>query len=525
MKKTPVLIIGAGPTGLTLACELAKRNIAFRIIERSREYPRGSRAKGVQPRSLEILNELGIVREAIEFGSTTLPFRRFNGNMPLGDVQRPDFPRPDTQFTRGLIIPQWKIEELLRAKLSSFGVVPELGTELLDFTQSESGVDAVFQQADASETLTCDWMVACDGGKSNTRRVLQIPFAGETHEDERMLVGDVEIEGLTPDAWHIWPHPVYGFGVALCPFAHTNTWQIQAIALPDERGHLPEPTLETFNRIFQEMAQMPEVVIKNSTWQSLYRVNVRMAEKYRVGRVFIAGDAAHAHSIAGGLGMNTGIQDAFNLGWKLAAVLQGADPALLDTYEEERLPIAAWTLNISSSRQKAIMDAKDQSGGGMAGTATKDTTQLNLNYRHSSLSAEFLPDASRIQPPEYAQPADKQQADNPADQQLTRLRAGDRAPDAKLADGSWLFDVYRGPEFVVLGIGAVAQALTRIKDQFAGRIKTALLTDAAAVAAFGGQADPATPGTLFVIRPDGYIGLIAAPDQGTAVADWLRRIS
>ena len=526
MKKIPVLIIGAGPTGLTLACELAKRNITFRLVERSTEYPRGSRAKGVQPRSLEILNELGIAREAIEFGSLTLPFRRFKGNQALGDVQRPDFPRPDTQFTRGLIIPQWKIEELLRAKLASFGVVPELGTELLEFTQSETGVEAVLQKSGGPETVACDWMVACDGGKSNTRRALQIAFAGETHEDERLLVGDVEVDGLTPDAWHVWPHPVYGFGLALCPFAHTKSWQIQAIALPNERGHLPEPTLEVFNKLFQEFAQMPEVVLKNSTWQSLYRVNVRMAEKYRVGRVFIAGDAAHAHSIAGGLGMNTGIQDAFNLGWKLAAVVKGsAAPALLDTYEEERLPIAAWTLNISSSRQKAIMESKDQTGGGMAGTATKDTTQLNLNYRYGSLSTELTTPGQTPDP---------------------QVRAGDRAPDARLSDGTWLFDLHRGPQFTVFGTGQTAATLRQIDDHFAGQIKTHLLTDKATIDAFTAtapdrdqphtkiqqatetqpgsattQPGPETPDAIYVIRPDGYIGMIAGRNQRTAVIDWL----
>jgi 2-polyprenyl-6-methoxyphenol hydroxylase-like FAD-dependent oxidoreductase len=500
MNKLPVLIIGAGPTGLTLACELARRNIACRIVERSAEYPRGSRAKGVQPRSLEVFNDLGIVEKVLVFGNTDLPFRRLKGNVVLGDVPRPNFPRPDTQFTRGVIIPQWKIEELLREKLAEFGVVPELGVELVGFKELEAGVDgdvAVgagvevrLQGLGGTEVVACDYMIGCDGGKSFIRKALEINFAGETHEDERLLVGDVEIDGLVPDAWYTWPHPVYGFGVALCPFAHTKTWQLQAIALPDERGHLPEPTLETFNRVFQEFAQMPGVVLKNSTWQSLYRVNVRMAEGYRVGRVFIAGDAAHAHSIAGGLGMNTGIQDAYNLGWKLAAVLQGdATAGLLDTYEEERLPIAAWTLNISSARQKEVMDAAG--GGGMAGTATKDTTQLNLNYRYSSLSVE-LADGSGS------------------------LRAGDRAPDARLSDGSWLFDLYRGTAFVVLGIGEAAAVLDSVKSQFGGKVKTELLTDVAAIAAFGRQG-------VFVVRPDGYIGLVAAADQVLAVTDWLSR--
>jgi 2-polyprenyl-6-methoxyphenol hydroxylase-like FAD-dependent oxidoreductase len=498
MHQLPVLIIGAGPTGLTLACELARRNIAVRIVDRSVEYPRGSRAKGVQPRSLEVFNDLGMVEKVLAFGSTDLPFRRLKGNAVLGDVPRPNFPRPDTQFTRGVIIPQWKIEALLREQLAEFGVIPELGVELVGFRETEAGVEASLQKAGGTESVACDYMIGCDGGKSFIRKALEIDFVGETHEDERLLVGDVQIDGLVPDAWYTWPHPVYGFGLALCPFAHTKSWQFQAIALPDERGHLPEPTLETFNRIFQHFAQMPAVVLTNSTWQSLYRVNVRMSEKYRVGRVFIAGDAAHAHSIAGGLGMNTGIQDAYNLGWKLAAVLQGdANPSLLDTYEEERLPIAAWTLNISSARQKEVMDAAG--AGGMAGVATKDTTQLNLNYRYSSLSVELADGPGRSLPGGSG-----------------HLRAGDRAPDAHLSDGSWLFDVYRGTAFVVLGIGVAATVLDSVKARFGGKVKTELLTDEAAMAAFGAQG-------IFVIRPDGYIGLIAAADQVVAVTEWLSK--
>jgi 2-polyprenyl-6-methoxyphenol hydroxylase-like FAD-dependent oxidoreductase len=428
----------------------------------------------------------------VEAGTTHVVFRRFNGNQLVGDVARDIFPREDTRYIKGLMIPQWKVEEILREKLSSFNVHVELSTELVHFSQTDDTVTAILKTPAGTEELQCDYMVGCDGGKSNVRKSLGIKFEGETHEDEKALVGDVEVEGLTPDAWHIWLHPKFGFGFALCPFKCTSSWQLQAIAVPDSNGEIPEPTLETFNRIFQERAQMPEVKLKNATWQSLYRVNVRMADQYRAGRVFIAGDAAHVHSIAGGLGMNTGIQDAYNLGWKLASVLhKNASRALLDTYEEERLPVAAWTLNISSERQKMMADSVKPGGnGGMHTIGTKDTTQLNLNYRNSSLSMNLNKNEGSLQ-------------------------AGDRAPDGHFADGSWLFDLYRGTHFTVLGFGATQETIDDINKTFNGEVKAFLMKEPPVMKAFGyGKA-------LIPVRPDGYIGMIAGPDDLIAVKDYL----
>jgi 2-polyprenyl-6-methoxyphenol hydroxylase-like FAD-dependent oxidoreductase len=494
MNDTSVLIIGAGPTGLTLACELARRNIPVRIIERMPEYPKGSRAKGLQPRSLEVFDDLGIAGKATDAGNRDIIFRRFNGPQLLGDVKRDIFPREDTRFIQGLMIPQWKVEEILREKLSDYQVPVELSTELIGFSQTDDTVTAILKTPNGTEEMHCTYMVGCDGGKSRVRKLLGIEFEGETHEEEKALIGDVEVEGLVPDAWHIWLHPQYGFAFALCPFKGTNSWQLQALATPDENGQIPEPTLETFNRLFQERAQMPEVKLKKATWQSVYRVNVRMANQYRKGRVFIAGDAAHVHSIAGGLGMNTGIQDAYNLGWKMAAVLQkDALPSLLDTYEEERLPIAAWTLNISSERQKAMADSVKQGGdGGLHKIATKDTTQLNLNYRNSSLSAKV----------------------NPFEESL---QAGDRAPDVQLKDGSWLFDLYRGTHFTVLGFGAAQDTIGHINRSFNRGVKAFLIAEPKVVKAFG------NPEALIVIRPDGYIGMTAGPADLIAVKEYLKK--
>lgn len=485
-----VLITGAGPTGLTLAIELARRNINIRIIDRSPEYPVGSRAKGLQPRSLEIMADLEVAEELIAAGSTDVIFRRFNRNELLGDIKPEIFTRRDTRYSKGVLLPQWKVEDVLRAKLRLLGIEVEWGTELIDFSQSGTVVNAILKSQHGEETVNCAYMIGCDGGKSKVRKALGIKFEGETYEEERAFVGDVEVDGLTPDAWHIWMHPQMGFGFSLCPFACTTSWQLQTMALPDAEGQLTEPDLETFSRLFAERTGMEGVTLKNATWASLYRVNIRMADRFRSGRVFIAGDAAHVHSIAGGLGMNTGIQDAYNLGWKLAHVLnQQADERLLDTYEEERLPIAAWTLNISSERHRVVAEAIKKSGdGGLHNIATKDTTQLNLNYRYSSLSSN----ANDVQ---------------------TGVQAGDRAPDSLLPDGSWLSDVYRGTHFTVLRSGS-DRSNEIWPASFGDKIREFSLPDDISLL-FG------TARANYVVRPDGYIGLISDDDE--AVYNYLSK--
>jgi 2-polyprenyl-6-methoxyphenol hydroxylase-like FAD-dependent oxidoreductase len=356
MNHTNVLIIGAGPVGLTLACELARRNVPFRIIERSAAAPQGSRAKALQPRSLEILNDLGIAEDLMAIGTTELPYRKYAGSQLLGETPRTGFPRNDTRYPKTLLLPQPAVESALRSKLEELGGKVEWATELVDFTQQDNAIQCKLENPNWSEELTATYMIACDGGKSTTRKKLGIRFVGETHQEEQLWVGDVEVGGLEPDAWYNWLSPVYGIAFALFPFKGSNQWQLQAVMPPDENGQVPTPTLEGFNQLFKERTGIPAVTLTNSTWQSIYRVNVRRAETYRAGNAFVAGDAAHVHSIAGGMGMNTGIQDAYNLGWKLAAVINGeAEDQLLDTYGEERIPIADWLLETTSQRQKVML--------------------------------------------------------------------------------------------------------------------------------------------------------------------------
>ncbi|MVM35986.1 3-(3-hydroxyphenyl)propionate hydroxylase [Spirosoma sp. HMF4905] len=471
MNNTTVLIIGAGPVGLTLACEMARRAIPYRIVERSAEPPHGSRAKALQPRSLEILNDLGIAEALMPLGYTDLPYRKFNGNQFIGETPRTSFLREDTRYPKILLLPQYKVEAELRAKLNELGGTVEWSTELVEFTQLDNSITCRLEHPNWTEELRCTYMVACDGGKSTTRKKLGINFVGETHSLEQLWVGDVDVEGLKPDAWYNWLSPEFGLAFALFPFKDSTSWQLQAVMPPDADGNTPTPTLEGFNQLFKERTQMEGVTFTNSTWQSIYRVNIRRAEQYRIGNAFIAGDACHVHSIAGGMGMNTGIQDAYNLGWKLAAVIQGeANDRLLDTYAEERIPIADWLLKTTSERQQVMIKAATAGKGGFETLATKDGTQLNLNYRESSLTVKGLATQSTIQP-------------------------GDRAPDVQLADGSWLSEQLRGPEWKLL-------LLNNVEVEPNNHLKIINVDDKALMKAYGFSEG------MVLIRPDGYIALI-----------------
>lgn len=217
---------------------------------------------------------------------------------------------------------------------------------------------------------------------------------------------------------------------------------------------------------------MEGIKFTKSTWQSIYCVNIRRATRYRAGNVFIAGDACHVHSIAGGMGMNTGIQDAYNLGWKLATVINGdAHDGLLDTYEEERIPIADRLLKVTSELQRVMINATTTGKGGIETLATNDGTQLNLNYHDSSLTVKSNATESHLQ-------------------------AGDRAPDVQLTDGSWFSDQLRGITWKLLIFGDK-------KIESNKYVKVINAADKAVIKAYG------LLNGMVLIRPDGHIALIS----------------
>jgi 2-polyprenyl-6-methoxyphenol hydroxylase-like FAD-dependent oxidoreductase len=478
-----VLIVGAGPTGLALACILARRGLAFRIIDKAAEYFVGSRGKGLQPRSLEVLEDLGVIDRVLANGRFHLPFRAYDGATVHGDrdMHAERFPTPDVPYASPLIIPQWRVEEILRERLAQYGGHVELSTELIGFAQDSAGVTATLGRPSGDrEQLAAEYMVGADGGHSFVRKELGVGFEGETWKDERMLVGDVRVEGLDREHWHSWPkHP--GGWVALCPLPATDTFQFQAQIAPDEPD---QPTLQRFQQIIDERTGGCGLRLYDATWLSLYRANVRMVDRFRVSRVFLAGDAAHVHSPAGGQGMNTGIQDAYNLGWKLAEVLAGAPGELLETYEEERLPVAAAVLGITTKLHRTPFTGtlQDMRRG-------PETLQLGLHYRGGSLS--------------------KDERDLPGS-----VQAGDRAPDAPCHDAAGqpvrLFDLFRGPHFTLLAFGPGAAGRYGPSVHTYNVIAGNASSDTGIVDSAGhayGAYDVAA-GTLVLVRPDGYIGLI-----------------
>jgi 2-polyprenyl-6-methoxyphenol hydroxylase-like FAD-dependent oxidoreductase len=499
MDEISVLIAGAGPTGLTLACELARRGVAFRLVEKAQQYFPGSRGKGLQPRSLEVMDDLGLIERILELGKFHVPFRGYEGQKVIGeqDIHAGRYPTPSTPYASSLIIPQWRVEETLRGLLEKLGGRVELATEVVDLAQDAEGVTATLRHADGTtETLLSRYMVACDGGKSFARKHLAIPFEGETWKDERMYVADVKLTGLDRDAWHAWTKHPSGF-LTLCPLPSTDAYQLQATV---PVGSEEEPSLELFREIVRERTEDMPIELTEVTWMSLYRANVRMVERYRVGGIFLAGDAAHVHSPAGGQGMNTGIQDAYNLGWKLAAVLEGAPEALLDTYEEERLPVAAQVLGVSSKLHRQILGPGDEK-------MRRDGTTLQLGITYAAMSLSRTAGGA------------------------LKIAAGDRAPDApgERIDGGAvrLFDLYRGPHWTLLRLFGSGEWVSHALDgvplwvdvvashqdaeaEIRPRGAQIFVDSGGHVAeAYGGR------GEFMLVRPDGYVGWIGmAEDSG-----------
>ena len=488
-----VLIAGAGPTGLTLACLLARSGVDFRLIDASPAPPAGSRGKGLQPRSLELFDDLGIAERVIANGVFGLPiaFHDETGAARVENLYEKRAPRPDAPYLKPLLIPQWRVEDALRDRLAELGGGPEYGSELVGFDQDEGGVTAKVEGVAGSTVIRAHWLVGCDGGKSAVRRLAGIDFLGETLETHRMLIADVRATGLDRAHWHIW-RSAEGF-LALCPLPSTDLFQLQASIAPGQEG---EATLANFQRLVESRSGRGDIRLSDPGWMSLWRANIRMVDRYRTGRVFLAGDAAHVHSPAGGQGMNTGIQDACNLAWKLAATVAGAEAALLDTYQEERQPIAAWVLGISNE-----LMACAAASGTIAFRRDEETLQLGLGYRQSNLSRDLRPDGEG-------------------------LRAGDRAPQAPGLIGPdgpcTMFDLLRGPQVTMLGFGTRWQPLIdACERRFAGRLKGYVLTagDPRHYVDSEGHARAAyADNALFIVRPDNYVGLaMEAADVGAAV--------
>jgi 2-polyprenyl-6-methoxyphenol hydroxylase-like FAD-dependent oxidoreductase len=399
MYESQVIIAGSGPTGLTLGIELARRSISFRLIDAAEGPFRGSRGKGIQPRTLEVFEDLGVIGAILEAGIPYPGVRVHLGplSLPLGPLGGRKQATESVPYPNLWLVPQYRTEDILRERLAQLGGQVEFGTA---FERAEPDDRGVRVHLSTGEVVTAEYLIGCDGGHSAVRKALGFALRGETLATKAGFVADVEVEELDHTHWHVWPF-AKGGSIGLCPLPDASLFQMMSSREP----------AEGIDSVIQRVAGRH---LSRIAWSSMYRPAVRMVDHLRVGRVFLAGDAAHLHPPTGGQGLNTGIQDAYNLGWKLAHVLREGPESLLDTYEAERLPVAAAVLGLSEK----IYRTRSLKRGDV-------TNQLRLHYRTSPLSSG---------------------------KSLGRLHPGDRMPDVRLADSSRLFEQMRGThatEFVM----------------------------------------------------------------------------
>ncbi|MGI5126998.1 FAD-dependent monooxygenase [Pseudonocardia sp. CA-107938] len=459
-----VLVVGAGPTGLTLAIELARRGVPVRVVEQAEQPFIGSRGDGLQPRTLEVFEDLGVLDAVLDAGELPWPIRGYAGHDVVfeGRMAEIEEPRPDTPYPNGVMLGQSRTEGILRARLGELGGHVEFGTALTGFTQDADGVTATLSSASGVETVRVDHLVGADGGRSTVRKALGIPFEGVTDESIRMLLGDVSADALDREHVHWFASPTDPrSGVALSPLPGTDQFQFGA---PLDG----EPTLEGLQALLERFSGRTDIRLRNLTWCTVWRPNVRLAARFRDGRVFLAGDAAHVHPPTGGQGLNTGVQDAYNLGWKLA----DGDPALLDTYETERRRVAQEVLDLSTRIMRKYAD-----GDSDAHERGAEVRQLGLTYRTAPASAGIV-------------------------------AAGDRAPDAPLrtVDGRTvrLFELFRGPHATTLAFGGPAPAGPHsYAIAPSGGSGELVDGDGHAFRAYGVE-----PGDVVEVRPDGYVGAL-----------------
>ncbi|MCW6507745.1 FAD-dependent monooxygenase [Lichenifustis flavocetrariae] len=418
----PILITGAGPTGLTAALELSRMGVPVRLIDKRAAPATTSRAIGVQARTLELFRQRGLADEMVRLGNKGRFGSVYGGGKRVFHL---DFAHVESPFPYLLFISQAETERILRDACAREGIKPEWSVELVAFRQDALSHDpspfhAVLRHRDGRlGEVAAPWMISAEGTRSIARTTLDLPFEGHTREEQYAL-GDIRIDGDLADTdFHIFSSE-HGF-MGLFPMGgdHFRLIASNPLSTPEKD---PAPSLEEIQRIYDMRSHIP-ARFHDCVWSSWFRINSRMVSRVKAGRIFLGGDAAHIHSPAGAQGMNTGIQDMINLCWKLALVLKGqAPPALLDTYGEDRLPAMRNVLSQTDSltttigtENPVVRTLFNHLGPWVVGTgivqasATAGMSQIALDYRDSPLSDSHHTGGS--------------------------LRAGDRVPDVPVRLG------------------------------------------------------------------------------------------
>ena len=512
--QTDVLIVGAGPTGLMLANQLARRGLKPLIIDRHAGPAEQTRAMAVHARTLEIYASMGIADEAVRRGARGTGANiwsngRWRARLPLGDIGKGVSPFPYV-----LMLGQDENERILGDNLARLGVRVQWNTELVSINQTPSHVDAVLKQRDGtSRQVRATWVAGCDGARSSVRQLCGIGFPGEPYE-HTFFVADTEAVGpMRPGELNVY---LWRDGFHLFfPMPGQDRWRVIGILPEQFRG---QETV-TFESLISPIRQEAGTALdfRSCDWFSTYRIAHRAAERFRDRRCFLLGDAAHIHSPMGGQGMNTGLQDAYNLAWKLALVVEGhADPELLDTYEQERIPVARrllettdrafqlvvadhWFARLMRTRLIGMVAARAMLVDRVRKLAFRTLSQTGINYPESALSqsASQLPKGApragdrfpwlmlKMQP--FGRPVDV--FSKLDDRRFNLLVFGSRERNVKLENLSHLVTPWFIPD----------DAENKAKLERSG------IPEA----------------SFFLVRPDGHIGLCGATAASAEVRDYL----
>jgi len=534
---TAALVVGAGPVGLALAVDLERHGVACRIVDQNEQRTDKSKALVLWSRTLEILDDMGGAEPFVAAGMPGHGMSLYDRGKRLVHVSLDDL---DSPYRYALMIPQSETERLLEERLAGRGVAVERRTQLSSFATDGSGVTSVLRHADGSEErVRTTWLLGCDGAHSAVRHQLGIPFAGEVEPND-WLLADVHVAGSLPgDELSIFWHPT---GIlAFFPISSGRFRVIADVGLARGVDHPPDPTLPQVQTMVDERGP-GGLVLSDPVWLSGFRIHERKVDEYRHGRVFLAGDAAHIHSPAGGQGMNTGIQDAYNLGWKLGLIEAGrARDGLLDTYTTERSAVGEVVLRNAAamtrvatlrnpiaqavrSRLAPLLASFDFVRSRLAATLA----ELEIDYGKSPLSGEHRGASAHAWLLGGGVPP------------------GGRAPDVALVDAAsgaavQLHEVLHGTSHVLLALTGVddgddaaprvAGAAAHVARRYGDAVSPCLV-----VAGRTGPRDLAFPGrvvldperalhrryaaahaSLYLIRPDGYVGHRSQPADEAAL--------
>lgn len=559
-----VLIVGAGPTGLTMACELLRRGIQCRLIDKSDTPSQNSKAVGIHSRTLEVFNDIGIVEQVLTQGIQMNSINVYEGNDKL---LRLSFQNLKVPYPFGLALPQSETEHLLLARLYSLGGKVERSKELMDLQQDGDRIIALVhhhnEDTNPKEEINTNWLIGCDGARSQVRKALNINFEGSTYEEDFVLA-DVDLDwNIKHDEMHIWLHEDGVFVAGPLPKRHQ--WRLIANFAERAVEEMPEATVELFQQFLRERKGDTTTTISNPMWLSNFKIHRRLVSQYRKGRVFLVGDAAHIHSPVGGQGMNTGIQDAYNLAWKIALVVNNESPtSLLDTYETERRPIAKSVLATTHASTKLLVTQNPAlrfvrnhlllqllNLEFIQPFILKGMAELDLHYRNSSLSQEHYGsvfETKLLRDEENETPSLKDRFDF-----QSAPRAGDRAPQGSCQRYlSWektnLFREFFGTRFALLlfdglsptaaGYAYLVNIAKKVESLLGDKMQTHIIvagSDKPTTLDWNGcilldseyelhKIYGAKAESLYLIRPDGYIGFRSQPIQEEKLYQYLSNL-